>query len=170
MHTAATAVAEPHRLARRYLLAGVIAFSVLVTACGSGAGEGAPAGEPSTAPTSQAETATGEVAPEAGATTAPPPNPPTSPPPSAPPGTVEISYRGGEVQRSDRRVEVSLGQPVRLVVSSDVADEVHVHGYDKTAEVPAGGTAVIEFPATIPGVFEVELEQRSVPLVELAVR
>jgi hypothetical protein len=67
---------------------------------------------------------------------------------------VEINYRGGEVQRSDRRVEVYLGQPVRLVVSSNVADEVHVHGYDKTADVPAGGTAVIEFPATIPGVFE----------------
>jgi hypothetical protein len=169
MDFAATTGAEPHRLARWYLLAGVIAFSVLVSGCGSGAGDGAPAGQPSAPPTSPAEAATGDSTPEGGVTTAPTPSAPTSTP-SPPPGTVEISYRGGEVQRPDRRIEVGLGKPVRLVVSSDVADEVHVHGYDKTANVPAGGTALIEFPATIPGVFEVELEHRRVQLVELAVR
>lgn len=36
---------------------------------------------------------------------------------------------------------------------------MHVHGYDERAAVPAGGTAELTFAATIPGVFEVELEK-----------
>ena len=83
---------------------------------------------------------------------------------------MEVGYVNGALQRPDSRVSVPLGKTVRLVVTSDVADEVHVHGYDKSAAVAAGETGVVEFPATIPGVFEVELEQRGTKLLELAVR
>ena len=59
---------------------------------------------------------------------------------------------------------------MRLVVTSDVADEVHVHGYDEKAAVPANGTVELSFTADIPGVFEVELEQRGRRLLTLEVR
>ncbi len=49
---------------------------------------------------------------------------------------------------------------MRFRVESDVADEIHVHGYDLKKDVPAGGSVSFSFPASIEGVFEVELEGR----------
>ena len=55
-------------------------------------------------------------------------------------------------------------------VTSDAADEIHVHGYDKTAPVAAGATAEVSFVANIPGVFEVEFERSHRLLFTLEVR
>lgn len=86
-----------------------------------------------------------------------------------PAGTVvEVTVTGGEVE-GPGRVEVPLGEDVTVRVTSDVADEVHVHGYDLFADVPAGGTGEVSFTADLPGVYEVELEGAHLPLVELAV-
>ncbi len=57
-----------------------------------------------------------------------------------------------------RRVEVDLGSVVALMVTSDAAEEVHVHGYDILRAVSAGNPAHFAFTAEIPGVFEVEFE------------
>ena len=67
------------------------------------------------------------------------------------------------------RLTYEKGDRVRFEVSSDVSDEVHVHGYDVSKALPAGGTARFSFPASIEGVFEVELEQRGEPIAELRV-
>ena len=56
-----------------------------------------------------------------------------------------------------------------LRISSDVAEEVHVHGYDLEAAVPAGGSVDIPVDATIPGVFEVELHDSGKLLFQLRV-
>jgi hypothetical protein len=61
------------------------------------------------------------------------------------------------------------GENIRFVVESDVADHVHLHGYDVFQDVAAGGKAEFNVPATIEGVFEVELEDRVVPLAEITV-
>jgi heme/copper-type cytochrome/quinol oxidase subunit 2 len=74
------------------------------------------------------------------------------------------------VQGGVSRVPVHLGSSVALVVSSDVADEVHLHGYNRKVDVPAGGTATLEFVADQAGVFEAELESRGTQLVQLEVR
>jgi hypothetical protein len=87
-----------------------------------------------------------------------------------PPQRIELTYAGGAVQGGVSRLPVGLGRPVRLVVNSDVADEVHVHGYDLKAQVPARGVATVDFVADRSGVFEVELESRSVQLAQLEVR
>ena len=50
-----------------------------------------------------------------------------------------------------------------------MADHVHLHGYDVFQDVSAGGKVEFNVPATIPGVFEVELEDRVVPLAEITV-
>ena len=65
--------------------------------------------------------------------------------------------------------DVSLGDVVTLRVTSDVADEIHVHGYDIMQDVGAGETAEVTFTADIPGQFEVELEKAGIPLVQLVV-
>jgi hypothetical protein len=67
-------------------------------------------------------------------------------------------------------VKIDLGDEVVLVVRSDVADEVHVHGYDERADVKAGGAVRIAFTADAPGLFIAELEERKLKLVELEVR
>ncbi len=82
---------------------------------------------------------------------------------------VEVEVSDGQVVGGVRRVEVDTGERVLLVVTSDVADEVHVHGVDITGEVEAGGTVDVDFSADVPGVFEIELEERGLQLVELVV-
>lgn len=82
---------------------------------------------------------------------------------------MQIVVAGGVVNPPAERVPVPLGNTVRLVITSDVADEIHVHGYDLSTEVAAGGTAEMEFVADVPGIFEVELEDAVIPLVELEV-
>jgi hypothetical protein len=95
---------------------------------------------------------------------------PAAPAAPGPEQVVQISYVGGAVQGGVSRTPVQLGRKVRLVVTSDVADEVHVHGYDLKTEVPAHGVGTVEFLADQSGVFEVELESRAAQLAQLEVR
>jgi hypothetical protein len=83
---------------------------------------------------------------------------------------IEVRVAGGKVQGGVRRERVKLGEAVVLRVIADVADEVHLHGYDRSANVAPGKPAQIRFTADITGVFEVELEQRKQPLLMLEVR
>jgi hypothetical protein len=78
--------------------------------------------------------------------------------------------RAGKVLDPPGRVKIRLGSAVRLVVSSDAGDEVHLHGYDQSVDVVAGQPAELSFRATIPGVFEVELEQSGLQLAQLQVQ
>jgi len=61
------------------------------------------------------------------------------------------------------------GEQVRFKVDSDVSDEVHMHGYNIMKDVKAGGSVSFDFPATIEGVFEAELEGRKEQILELTV-
>ncbi len=79
-----------------------------------------------------------------------------------------ISYVGGEVTGGGR-IEVPLGEPVQLLIESDIADEAHLHGYDIYLDLDAGAAGTIEFTADIPGIFELELENSRVLLAELEV-
>lgn len=68
------------------------------------------------------------------------------------------------------RLEFDKGDTIRFRVRSDVADEIHVHGYDVAKEVAAGGSVTFSIPAKIDGRFEVELESRGVQIAELEVQ
>ena len=83
--------------------------------------------------------------------------------------TVQIAVTGTMVQTAARRVKVPLDGKVRLQVTADRADEVHLHGYDRKVDIEPGTQAVLEFQADTPGVFEVELEEAALKLVELQV-
>jgi hypothetical protein len=86
------------------------------------------------------------------------------------PAVIEIRIAGGKPVGGIRRATVTKPQLVELVVKSDVADEVHLHGYDLHQDVAAGGTARIRFQAKIQGVFEAELENRKLQILELTVK
>ena len=85
------------------------------------------------------------------------------------PTTVKVVVKGGKPVGGIVRATVAKGGTVALVVHSDVADEVHLHGYDLMKDVRAGGTVEYDFPASIEGVFEAELEGRKEQIIELRV-
>jgi hypothetical protein len=89
---------------------------------------------------------------------------------TAAPVTIRVLIKGGKPVGGIQRATVKKGQKVAIVVHSDVADEVHVHGYDLHKDVDAGGTVRIVFPATITGVFEAELEDRKLQIIEFTVK
>jgi hypothetical protein len=84
--------------------------------------------------------------------------------------TIRVLVRGGVPDGGIRRVTVPRGRQVRLVVRADVADHVHLHGYDIMRDVAPGAPAQILFRATTPGRFEAELEDRGLQIAEIEVR
>jgi hypothetical protein len=80
-----------------------------------------------------------------------------------------IVVRHGEPEGGVQELEYSAGDRIRFRVSSDEAEEIHVHGYDLSQEVPANGTVEFDFPAELEGIYEAELEERGVQIIELRV-
>lgn len=80
-----------------------------------------------------------------------------------------IVVRHGEPVGGVEELEYDSGDQIRFEVSSDVAEEIHVHGYDLMQDVAAGGVASFDFPAEIEGIFDVELEGSGEQIAELRV-
>jgi FtsP/CotA-like multicopper oxidase with cupredoxin domain len=100
--------------------------------------------EPATTTTqTQAETGTPS---ETEAEPAPPPEPQVT----------RLSLRDGEVQGGAKEIEVDRGDAVRIVVTSDAPDELHLHGYDIEREAAPGQPARFRFHADAEGEFVLE--------------
>ncbi|MEU0570081.1 hypothetical protein ABZ297_32515 [Nonomuraea sp. NPDC005983] len=82
----------------------------------------------------------------------------------------DIAVVAGRVSPPSGWLEAAKGQQVSITVTSDVPDELHVHGYDLEAELPAGRSVTIRFKAGLSGVFEVETHKSKLVLTQLAVR
>jgi len=83
---------------------------------------------------------------------------------------IDVQVAGGQVSGDTGRVPVAAGTEVTLSITSDVPDEVHLHGYDLEAELTPGTPAEITFDATVPGVFEVELHDAGTVLLTIQVQ
>ena len=97
----------------------------------------------------------------AGTTTSPAITPTTTIP-------IDIEVRGGEVIGVDH-FDVATGTIFTIRVFSDVADELHVHGYDLFYELAPGVPVEVSFIADTPGIFEAELETSHILLFEIEV-
>lgn len=136
-------------------LLALVLLVLLLTGCSAGAEPVAdPADEPVvTVPTSAPSAAAPGVAP-----------------PAAPAARViAVDVVDGVATGVPSRVDAALGERLVLRVTSDVGDEVHVHGYDERAAVAAGGAVDLAFTADIPGGFAVELEGLGRTLFQLRV-
>jgi hypothetical protein len=80
-----------------------------------------------------------------------------------------IVVEGGKPVGGVKDLSFEEGDRIRFEVESDVSDEIHIHGYDLMKDIEAGGKVRFDFPATIEGVFEAELEERKQPIAELTV-
>jgi hypothetical protein len=82
--------------------------------------------------------------------------------------TVEWLLSNGDPS-ADRTIQVPLNTSMRIDVVADRVEEVHLHGYDLTADLTPGVPGTIDFVADAPGTFEIELEQSHIPLAQLEV-
>lgn len=154
-------------------MAAVACTAVLVAACGDSGAPGTTAAPPTTTTTVETTTtapatsSTTTVATTSTSTTVAP----TSTTTTVADLTVriEVSVEQGSVVGGVETFDVPQGAPVAITVTADAADEVHVHGYDRFADVAPGQPAVVEFIADIPGIFEVEMESARLLLLELEV-
>jgi plastocyanin len=132
-------------------------FAVMLVLGGCGADDG------------QGDTAATET-PTTTAPSAPPHTPDAAVTPPAAAHEIEVAITDGSVDTAEDSVEVAVGETVRLTVTSDVDDEVHVHGVEQTAELSAGSPTTLEFSPTEPGVYEVETHESGLLLFQLIVR
>jgi hypothetical protein len=138
------------------LLAVALTVVTLVTVGGCGSSD--PSGGSPTSTTTGSTTTDGGGGSSSSSTT------------TAAAGTVvEIAVAGGQVTGGVQRVDVALGDVVTIRITSDVAEELHVHGYDLKHDLTPGSTVELTFTADIPGVFEAELEHSGLKVVELQV-
>jgi hypothetical protein len=139
-----------------FLLTAVLAL-VALAACGGSDEDAADTGTAPAGETTVVET-TGETTEE------------TTTEEEEGPTTIRIAYESGEVRGDTGTVRIDRGAQVRLIVRADIEDEVHLHGYDLTAEVAPGHPARINFEADDAGKFIVELEHLHLHIVTLRVR
>jgi plastocyanin len=85
---------------------------------------------------------------------------------------IEVEIENGRVSPSGERVDVQVGEPIRFVVDSDVADELHVHSTPEHsfAVKPGDDDKEFEFTLNQPGVVDVELHELGDVVVSLAAR
>lgn len=102
---------------------------------------------------------------------------PTAPPatPSVPVAApalrlFELRVQQGRLISGPALIQVEQGEPVTLEITSDHADELHLHGYDLQLALPAGQPARLSFTAERSGRFEYELHHAHRELGVLEVR
>ncbi|CAM3752792.1 hypothetical protein [Nocardiopsis rhodophaea] len=83
--------------------------------------------------------------------------------------TAEISVNNGSVSPEPGRLEVDKGQRVRIKVTADTDDTVHLHGYDVEEPIGPKKPAVLAFTAEQTGVFELETHDSGLLLTQVAV-
>ena len=84
--------------------------------------------------------------------------------------TIQVAVKDGKVTPATHREPVAQGDTVKLVVTTDTADEVHVHGVHIEKETSPGKPVTITFVAKDPGIYEVETHESGLQLLQLEVR
>lgn len=84
--------------------------------------------------------------------------------------TVTATYDAGGVSLDTAgRIEAAVGDVVMIMVTSDVSEQAHLHGYDIVATVEPDEAGMMLFTADTPGKFEIEFEESGTFIAELVV-
>jgi len=129
-------------------VAAVFAALLLLAGCGdSGPSTDAPAGTDQPAPTATATAPASEGV------------------------VVDITIADGKVTPQGKRIDVEVGEPITLLVTSDEADEIHVHSDpEHSLDVVAGDVAKeLTFVVDTPGQVAVESHHLHATIVQLVV-
>jgi heme/copper-type cytochrome/quinol oxidase subunit 2 len=143
----------------------LVAFALVVTACG---GETASTTTEALTPTTPVETTTttaeSTTTTESVTTTTVAETTTTTETPD--PYTFEIVIEGTTVTGGGR-LSVPVGETVTLRITSNVADEVHIHGYDLFIDLEPGVASEVSFSADIPGTVEIETHNDQLEIASL---
>lgn len=94
--------------------------------------------------------------------------------PQSPPAPVASSFdfvvRNGERVAGPVAMQAKEGDDVEIKVTSDRADELHLHGYDLHTAIKPNEPAALYFKATHSGRFDVELHHAGVALGALEIQ
>ncbi|HEY7051051.1 MAG TPA: hypothetical protein VH496_02810 [Mycobacterium sp.] len=83
----------------------------------------------------------------------------SSAPSSAKP-LIDVMIKNGRVNPTNAEFTAKVHQPIEILVSSDAADELHVHSVpDHTFQVEAKPNQSFQFTVDVPGTVEVELHK-----------
>jgi hypothetical protein len=137
------------RNGRIALIAAAVVVAVLAFVIAS-PGDDDEGGEQAAQTTTQAETGGEEATP---AETAPEETEPVEP---AQLPVTRIRIRDGAVVGGPQDITVENGDVVRIVVSADAPDDIHLHGYDIEKPAAPGQPARFRVKADIEGSFEIE--------------
>jgi cytoskeletal protein RodZ len=139
----------------------LLCTTAFATACG-----GQDEGDVSTEPTSTVPNST-EATPTDPASTEPSESTETA----ADVQQIQVTIVGDTVTPNGDRVEVSVGEPVELVIQSDRPGEIHVHSSPEQELEYDKGTTTLELdPIERPGVVEVESHTLGKTIVQLEAR
>jgi hypothetical protein len=139
---------------RRTVLVSLAAAGMLVVAgCGDDSTGSAPPSSPAPPPTAASTTA------------------PTTSGTSSPAANVvgTVTLKGGKPDGGVQRITTKAGQPAVLMVTSDKATEIHVHGADRTVAVPANQPTAVDVSESAAGSYEVEDHASDALLAQLRV-
>lgn len=85
--------------------------------------------------------------------------------------TVRLELVDGDpAERPEPNVDVAEGETFTLIMTSDTAQEVHVHGYDEYLDIEPGKEAELSFTADQTGSWLVENHGTGAELFNLRVR
>lgn len=83
---------------------------------------------------------------------------------------IVVTITHGKASGDTGRIPVKVNSHVTIQVTSDTADEVHLHGYDIEKELEPGEPTSLSFVADQTGIFEVELHKANVVILHLQVQ
>lgn len=133
-------------MGRRSGLAAVTSAALIcgVVACGGSSNTTA----------SSSSSHTGINSPSPGTSASPNPSQPAAAP------LLNITIANGQVTPTNAVVQVKVGQPIIVEVTSDAADELHVHSTpDHEFEIAVAPSQKFQFSVDVPGSVEVELHK-----------
>ena len=84
---------------------------------------------------------------------------------------VTVTIAHGQVTPANATLQAKVGQPITFRVSSDAADELHVHSVpDHEFKVAAAPNQTFQFSVNVPGNVDVELHHLDRTVATLQVR
>jgi plastocyanin len=85
--------------------------------------------------------------------------------------TVNVTIANRQVNPSNATLQAKVGQPITFHITSDAADELHVHSVpDHKFEIAAAPNQTFQFTVDVPGNVDVELHHLDRTIATIQVR
>lgn len=84
--------------------------------------------------------------------------------------TLDVTIKGDAIAPTNKRIEVSMGEPLTITIDSDRSGELHVHSSPEEEIKFDKGTTTKKLTFKTPGVIEVEEHVSDTLIAQLEVR